>query len=385
MARLQLPYVQAFSEHFPVVSLIGPRGVGKEALCFEAFPNSQFVDLAAPDQRERMRRGPRQFLAELPRNVVVGAAHRVPELLPALGDILSVPEERGRRVVLMGTRPLVGELQSLQGMHSRLWLLPYSLAERGTVGASLDEVMWTGGFPGLLEGRLPARVWFSEYIGTFLDRELRDFVDVIDTETFLGFLRAAAAQSGSLLNLSALAKEVGIAHGTAKSWLAALEAALFVLPAPAFRHPEWKRLVTAPRLHFVDTGLICWLLGIESPRALAGHPARGRIFQTFVWTELLKSRLLRGAAPGMSHFRDRKGNGVDVVFTSSDGITAMQAVLVPRASGSTLRTLSRLAGRFVKEDSVPVRQLMIHAGEQRLDYRGVELVPWRELSRLLVS
>lgn len=387
MARLQLPYVQAFSEHFPVVSLIGPRGVGKEALCFEAFPNSQYVDLAAPDQRERMRRGPRRFLAELPRRVVLGAAHRVPELLPALGELLTQAEERDRRFVLTGTRPLVGESQSLRGLHSRLWLLPYSLEERTTAGVGLDEVMWMGGFPGLLEGRLPSRVWFSEYVGTFLDRELRDFVDVVDPEAFLGFMRAVAAQSGGLLNVRGLAKEVGIAHGTAKSWLAALEAALFVLPAPAFKHPGWKRLVTAPRLHLLDTGLLCWLLEIESPRELASHPLRGQIFQTFVWSELLKSRLLRGAAPGLSHFRDRKGNGVDVLFMDRDGIKAMQVALVPRASGGTLRTMARLSARlgaeFAMDGELAPSQLLIHAGEQALAFKGVQLVPWRELPRLV--
>ncbi|MCO4770090.1 MAG: ATP-binding protein [Deltaproteobacteria bacterium] len=384
MARLQLPYVQAFSEHFPVVSLIGPRGVGKEALSFEAFPNSHFVDLDAPDQRERMRRSPRRFLAELPRSVVIGAAHRVPELLPALGDLLALAEERDRRFLLAGTRPLVGEPAELQGLHSRLWLLPYSITERITAGSTLDEVMWTGGFPGLLEGRLPAKVWFSDYVGTFLDRELRDLVDVTDAETFLSFLRAVAGQSGDMLNLSALAREVGVAHGTAKSWLAALEAALFVLPAPAFKHPEWKRLVTAPRLHLLDTGLLCWLLGIESPAALAGHPRRGRIFQTFVWSELLKSRLLRGASPGLSHFRDRKGNGVDVVFMDRDGVTGMQVALVPRAGGGGLRTLARLSKRLEGEGAPAPRQLLIHAGDQALDYRGVQLVPWRELGSLIV-
>lgn len=385
MARLQLPYVQAFSEHFPVVSLIGPQGVGKEALCFEAFPNSQFVDLGAPDARERMRRAPLAFLADLPRGVVIGGAHRVPELLPALGRLLARPEERDRRFVLTGTRPLVDEGVSLRGLHSRLWLLPYSITERVTAGSSLDEVMWTGGFPGLLEGRLPARVWWADYVGTFLDRELRDFVDVSDPEAFLGFLRAVAAQSGELLNLSALARAVGVAHGTAKSWLAALEAALFVLPAPAFRHPDWKRLVTAPRLHLLDTGLLCWLLDIDSPKALAAHPRRGWIFQTWVWSELLKSRLLRGATPGLSHYRDRKGNGVDVVFMDRDRTALMQVAQVPRAGGAALRTLTRVANRLGAElpPDIPVDRLLVHAGEQALDYRGVQVIPWRAVGTLV--
>jgi len=386
--RLQLPYIQAFAEHFAVVSLIGPRAVGKSAMCFAAFPHSRFVDLEAPDQRERMRRGPLSYLAALPRHAVVGSAHRVPELLPALGELLSMPEERDRRFILAGTRPLVGEPEALRGMHSRLWMLPLSLAERAA-GLSLDEVMWSGGFPGVLDSPMPARVWFSEYVGTFLDRELRDFVDVLDPEQFLGFLRAAAGQSGGLLNLSALAKQVGIAHGTARSWLAALEAALFVLPAPAFRRQGWQRLVTAPRLHLLDTGLLCWLLGIESPSDLARHPQRGAVFQTFVWTELLKSRLIRGAAPSLSHFRDRKGNGVDVVFegTGRDGspqITAAQVSLLPRAGGGALRTLGRLANRIQKETGEPVTQLFLYSGEQRLDYKGVLLVPWRELDRVVV-
>lgn len=380
MPRTLVPYVQAFVEHFPVVSLVGPRRTGKTALAFDALPGSRLLDGERPDLREELRRDPMGLLQAADRTVLRGA-HRIPQLLPALGRLLAAGGKG--RFLLLAERPLVGEGEDLRGLHSRLWSLPLALDEHSTLGMTLDEVLWTGGFPGLLEGRMPASVWFSELVGEFLDRDLRSMVDVVDLEGFLGFLRAVAGQTGQGLNVSALAKESGIAHGTAKSWLAALEAALWVLPAPAFQHPEKKRLVTSPRLHLVDTGLACWLLGLESPKALAAHPLRGWLFQSFVWTELLKGRLHRGAPPGLAHYRDRKGASVDIVHTARDGTTLVQVVLVPRASGPTLRTLNRLGAWLEARDPSPVRRLLVHAGDQRLDYRGVELVPWREVVGVL--
>ena len=375
--RLLTPYLDAFVQHFPVVSLVGPRGAGKTQLCFAGLPRSRFVDLNRPDTREELRQDPTRFLSELPPRTVLAGAHRVPELLPQIATALRQTGGAGR-LVLVGDRPLLHEDPALHGRHARLWLLPLSLAERPPGLTSINDVLWAGGFPQLLEGRLPASVWFSSYVAEFLDRDLRRLVDVTDPVAFLGFLRAVAGQTGQLLNVSALASEAGVAHGTAKAWLAALEAALLVLPAPAWLPPDGARGVKAPRLHLADTGLACWLLGIESPSALALHPKREALFQTFVWTELLKSRLHRGAPAQLLHVRDRKGDGVDVLHLGQDERIALQALLVPRSGSAAVGALSRFVRRHPS-----VRPVVVHAGDERLMWKEIQIVSWRDLDGLL--
>ena len=375
--RIMEPYLQALAQHFPIVSLIGPRQAGKRSLCFGAFPRSKYVDLERPDRREALRVDPVAFLDTLPHGAVIDGGHRMPELLPAVTQVVELRPKPGR-FVLLGARPLLAEPPEMEWHHARLWLLPLSLAER-RLSLSLDEVMWTGGFPDLLSGRLPASAWFAAYVGRFLDHDLRSLLDVSDPELFLGFLRALAACTGELLNLNGVARDVGIAHGTARAWLAALEAALLVLPAPAWAGRDQKRLVKARRLHMVDTGLACWLNGIKSPKDLARHPLRGGILQTFVWTELLKSQLNRAAYPALNHFRDRKGNSVDVVCTS-DPRVAVQVITGTRVATSLRTGLDRFTRR-----AGACRHVCVHGGDQLTKAKGVELWPWRELPRLLTA
>jgi len=375
--RLMEPYLQALAQHFPIVSLIGPRQSGKRSLCFQAFPRSKYVDLERPDRREALRVDPVAYLERMPHGSVIDGGHRMPELLPAVTEVVE-RQPRPGRFILLGARPLLAEPPELQGHHARLWLLPLSLAER-RVSLSLDEAMWTGGFPDLLSGRLPASAWFATYVGRFLDHDLRSLLDVSDPELFLRFFRALSACTGELLNINGVARDVGIAHGTARAWLAALEAALLVLPAPAWTGRDQKRLVKARRLHLADTGLACWLNGIQSPKDLARHPLRPGILQTFVWTELLKSQLNRAAYPALNHFRDRKGNSVDVVSTS-DPPVAVQVITGTRVAASLRTGLARYTSR-----AGDCRHVCVHAGDQLTRSQGIELWPWRELPRLLAG
>jgi len=374
--RMIQRYLQALAQHFPIVSLIGPRQAGKASLCFEAFPRSRYVALERPDRRESLREDPVAFLSRLPKGCVIDGGHRMPELLPAAAEVVANRPRPGR-FILLGARPLLAEPSEIHGAHSRLWLLPLSLRERPIAGMTLDEVLWTGGFPDLLSGRLPADAWFAAYVGRFLDHDLRSLLDVADPELFLRFFRALAACTGELLNVNGVARDVGIAHGTARAWLAALEAALLVLPAPAWSAPDQKRLVKARRLHLVDSGLACWLNGIKSPKELARHPLRPGILQSFVWIELLKSQLNRAAFPALSHFRDRKGNAVDIVSTGQPRV-AIQVITGTRVASSLRTGLQRYVGR-----AGDCRKVCVHGGEDVGRLGDIELVPWRDLDQLL--
>ena len=375
--RVMQPYLQALAQHFPIVSVIGPRQAGKRSLCFEAFPRSRYIDLERPDRREALREDPVAFLSRLPRGAVIDGGHRMPELVPAAAEVVQQQPVAGR-FILLGARPLLQAPSEVHGAHSRLWLLPLSLRERTVASMTLDEAMWTGGYPDLLSGRLPAQAWFATYVGSFLDRDLRSLIDVADPELFLRFFRALAACTGELLNINGIAKDVGIAHGTARAWLAALEAALLVLPAPAWSAADQKRLVKARRLHLVDSGLACWLNGIKSPKELARHPLRAGILQSFVWVELLKSQLNRAAFPQLSHFRDRKGNAVDVV--ASDPPTAIQVITGTRVASSLRTGMDRYAKR-----AGDCRRVCVHSGDALSSTNGIELWPWRELDGLLTA
>lgn len=376
--RIMEPYLQALVQHFPIVSLIGPRQAGKASLCFSAFPRSRYVDLERPDHREQLREDPVAFLSKLPPGSVIDGGHRMPELLPAAAEVVAQRPRPGR-FILLGARPLLAEPPDMQSTHARLWLLPLSLAERPLGALSLDEVLWTGGFPELLQGRLPSATWFAGYVGRFLDHDLRSLLDVADPELFLRFFRALSACTGELLNVNGVARDVGIAHGTARAWVAALEAALLVLPAPAWSAPDQKRLVRARRLHLVDSGLACWLNGIKSPKDLARHPLRPGILQSFVWIELLKSLLNRAAFPALSHFRDRKGNAVDIVSAGEPSV-AIQVITGTRVAASLRTGLKRYDGR-----AGGCRHVCVHGGNDAGRLGDIDLVPWRDLDQLLIG
>lgn len=234
----------------------------------------------------------------------------------------------------------------------------------------------TGFYPRIHDQGMEPEVWLADYVRTYVERDVREVLNVGDLEAFGRFLRLCAGRSGQILNVSGLAADAGISHTTARRWLSVLEASfLVVLLHPHFRSFN-KRLIKSPKLYLTDTGLLCYLLRIRSAEELRTHSARGAIFESFVVMELLKSSLHRGEEPPLYYWRDSQGHEIDILIDL--GQTQLPAEVksgetVVGDSFAGLRYWRRLTG----DEEAPAA--LVYGGDRSFQREGVAVWSWRDL------
>jgi uncharacterized protein len=372
---------------FPIVTVTGPRQSGKTTLCRAVFPGKPYVSLEAPDIQEYARRDPRGFLAERSEGAVLDEVHRVPELLSYLQPLVDERPDRGR-FVLTGSAnfALLQSLgQSLAGRTALLELLPLSLEEIRRFPeppGDLFTLLWRGSYPALYDRGLEPGDWYPSYVATYLERDVRAILSVGDLLTFQTFLRLCAGRTGQLVNFSALAADAGVTHNTARSWLSVLEAGYVAWRLPPFHNNLSKRLVKTPKLHFIDSGLACYLLGIRSADQLRDHPLRGAIFETWVASEILKARIHRGLPPSLSFFRDRKGTEVDLIIEDGRALLAVETKSGQTIAGDFFSGLESFAAMALAAH--PPRQpksFLVYGGAETQKRSIAEVVSWSDLDR----
>ncbi len=381
------PRLRALAEKFPVVTVTGPRQSGKTTLCRRVFPSKQYLSLEAPDIRAYAAGDPRGFLAELQDGAVLDEVHRVPELLSYLQTVV---DERptGGRFVLTGSAnfALLQSLgQSLAGRTALLELLPLSLTEVrrfGEAPADLWELLWRGAYPALYDRELAPHDWYSSYTATYLERDVRSLLAVGDLLAFQIFLRLAAGRTSQLLNLSALGADAGVSHNTARSWISVLEASYVAMRLPPFHANLGKRLVKTPKMHLLDSGLICYLLGIRSAVELRGHPLRGAVFESWVATEVLKARLHHGLPAVLSFYRERQGGEVDLLLEAGRSLVALETKSGQTLASDAFAALDRFADLVASSaDRRQVRRVVVYGGDTSQRRSAGEVVPWSVLDR----
>jgi hypothetical protein len=319
---------------YPVLTVTGPRQSGKTTLVRSLFAKHDYVSLETPDVREFAAEDPHGFLGQFGGGVVLDEVQRVPNLFSYIQGIVDATDKPGQ-FVLTGSQNfllLQQVSQSLAGRTAVFHLLPFSQAELGgreplpieEIGRALpkrkpkDEslfhTLFTGAYPRIHDKGLDPQEWLRNYYQTYIERDVRSILNIGDIETFGRFVRLCAGRTGQLLNLSSLGADCGVSHATAKRWLSVLEASFIVYLLRPHHRNFSKRLVKSPKLYFLDTGLLCYLLRIRSADELVTHSSRGAVFETFVLTELLKTYLNQGIEPDVHFWRDSAGNEVDLVI-----------------------------------------------------------------------
>jgi len=364
---------------FPIITITGPRQAGKTTLAKAIFRDRPYASLEDPDIRQAAFDDPRTFLGRFPDGAVLDEVQRCPELLSYLQTIVDADGRMGL-YLLTGSQQfgLMSRItQSLAGRTGFLELLPFSvteLSQAGRLKSTLEEMLFTGGYPPIYDRQVPPRTWFGAYVTAYIERDVRQLLMVQELETFQRFTRLCAGRTGQLLNLSSLATECGITHNTAKAWISVLEASYIIYLLRPHHANFNKRLVKAPKLYFYDVGLAAWLLGIQAPEQIETHPLRGSLFETFIVSELIKSRLNHGERPNLFFWRDSNGNEVDVVVEQGAKLQPIEIKsgrTITRESFAGLEKWCALAGDTASSPT------LIYGGEDSYSRKGVGVVGWK--------
>lgn len=377
------PAVRKLAKGYPVVAITGPRQSGKTTLARALFPHHAYASLEDPDMREFAQEDPRGFLAGFKDGAILDEAQRTPDLFAYLQRIVDEDKTSGR-FILTGSQQFglhASISQSLAGRVAMVTLLPFDLGEIQTVSRvpeELDGLLLYGGYPPIYDRALDPTAWHNNYVRTYLERDVRQLINVRDLTQFQRFLRLCAGRTGQLINLSALGDEAGVSHNTARQWLSVLEASFVIHRLPPYHRNFNKRLVKTPKLHFLDVGLAAWLLGIEEETQLATHPLRGALFETWVVSEFLKMRYNKGLSSNLSFWRDRSGLEVDLLQEEAGRLTAIEVKSGATVTADALRSLKRwqtVADEALKE------AVLVYGGNQSQQRRsGIAIKPWSELA-----
>lgn len=374
----------------PILLITGPRQSGKTTLARNCFPTKPYSNLEALDTREFAQLDPRGFLAQYPDGAILDEVQHVPELLSYL-QVLVDEDPRPGRFILTGSENLSlsrGVSQSLAGRVAIRTLLPLAYTELAAfpdAPGNLWPAVWAGGYPRIHANGLNASHWLVDYITTYVERDVRHLAQIGDWATFRTFMRLAAGRTGQELNLSSLGNDCGVSHNTIRQWLSVLEAGFIIHRLPPWHSNLNLRWIKSPKLHFLDSGLVCALLGIREPDQLATHPLRGAIFETWATGEILKNRLNRGLpAEAMFHMRQTRGLEVDVLIDEGGQLTAAEfkSAATPNTAqyANLLRFRDQMKTRRNEQYSSAPELRMIYGGTEASTRQGVKLVPWTSIA-----
>ncbi len=367
---------------YPVLTITGPRQSGKTTLVKHLFGYLPYYNFESPDTRRLVESDPRAFLQQNQKGAILDEIQNIPELISYLQQV--VDENRDNlKFILTGSNQfslMDSVTQSLAGRTAIIKLLPLSLAEIGnSFNISTDDLIFKGFNPGVYSHNLSPHKAYRNYYETYIERDLHKLIKVKDLSQFQHFVRIFAGRVGNLVNLSAIAGEIGASVGTIKAWITILEASYIVYLLHPYSDNRGKRLIKSPKVYFYDVGLLSFLLGIEDTNQLSRDPLRGAIFENMIVMELMKMRFNKGLDTNMFFYRDSNHSEIDIVISRG---RLLQPVEV-KSSKTFHPDFLKQFTRFQK--TLPDRiidPLLIYDGDLEQKVQGIEVVNYRRLSEL---
>lgn len=367
------------SQYFSVICLTGPRQSGKSTMLKEMFPRAVKYSLKDVSVRRFALNDPVAFLNQTREMIFIDEVQKAPELLEYIQGI--VDNNPDRRFLLSGSSnfELMSSLtESLAGRAGVFELMPMAINEirDKLFETPLDTFLYNGLFPAICAKKNIAKLFYPSYVKTYLEKDVRDLLNIRDMMQFMKFLKLCAARVGSIFNALELANEVGVDSKTISSWVSVLTASYVVYLLPPYYENISKRLVKSPKLYFCDPGLACYLLDIESPKQLARDKMRGNIFENLVVMEAVKHRMNAGKEGGVFYYRDSNGNEVDILIKEDGKITALEVKSSMTYNTEFEKSLKKLP-QWIK---APVRRrTVVYAGDFENNAGEIEIVNYRNM------
>lgn len=365
--------------------LTGPRQSGKTTLLKNELPYFRYVNLEDPELRLWALEQPRDFLQSHPWPLIIDEAQYAPSLFSYLQLIVDQHNRPGMFILSGAQNFLVMKkvAQSLAGRSAILSLLPFSHEEIATVSELPDtnSLIIKGFYPRLYQQVQDSSLFYKSYINTYVERDIRQLVNLRNLNDFIRFMKLCAGRCGQLLNISSLATEAGIAMNTCKSWLSYLSAGYVIqLIQPHFKNFN-KKIVKTPKVFFTDTGLLCHLLGIDTTETLAIHALRGVVFENLVFVELLKRSIHNGKEPGIWFWRDNHGTEIDFLLDESARIITIEVKSGMNFHENYLDNLVR----YRKYNPDVAGMILVYDGTAERTVSGVSKVNWKNIGRAVSS
>lgn len=345
------------------------------------FPRKTYISLENPDALEFAHADPRGFLAQFKNGAILDEIQRAPHLFSYLQQVLDETPKRGLFILTGSNNFLLQEniTQTLSGRVAYLQLLPLSMQELRISKKNKADYSWhilSGGYPEVIAKKINRADWYTNYISTYVERDVRQLKNISNLSLFIKLLRLCAGRTGQILNLTSLSNDCGIDQKTVAAWLSVLQSSYIVYLLKPYHSNFNKRIIKTPKLYFYDTGVACSLLGISNEKQIASHAAKGALFENMIVSEMLKERFNKGDADNIYYWRDKTGNEVDVLTDKAGILTAMELKAGETISTDFFKGLEYFSS--LKKDKV--QKLLIYGGKQEQKRsNGIIVKPWNKL------
>jgi uncharacterized protein len=374
---------------FPVVGIFGPRQSGKTTLARQYFSQHTYINLEDPNMRSFITDNPQGFLKEFENDygIILDEFQYVPQILSYIQIAVDAYDRPGYFVLTGSQNFLMNEAvtQSLAGRIGILTLLPLSIAEISNNEIAVESVyeyMYKGSYPRIYAQDIEPRDLYPSYIHSYIERDVRQLVNVENLTTFQRFLQLCAARIGQQLNITDLATSCGISQKTVHSWLSLLQASYIIFLLQPYYKNFSKRVVKTPKLYFYDTGLACTLLNIRSSQELVLSSFKGPFFECLVLADLFKQYYNCGEQPPLYYWRDTNGRvEIDCIIDRGTSLVALEAKSGEVISASYFEGLESF--KAIAQETNIEQSFVVYAGEQRQTRSGGTVLDWKNLGLLV--
>ena len=387
ISRAAKETLERLASQFPVVGITGPRQSGKSTLAQNTFPDKRYVTFDDRNMRELAAANPGDFLSAFPNGAVIDEAQKVPEIFEALKYHVDQSAWTPGKFILTGSSQFhlkKNMSESMSGRASFLNLLPFSVQELSAAGLLPENpypLIFKGTYPPLHdpEKHFIPYDWFESYIDTYIDRDVKDLINPGNLSTFRKFVQVCAVHSGQLLSKESIARDVGVSSPTISSWLSILESSYIIHFLEPDSNNLGKTIVKTPKLYFLDSGLLCHLLRLDSVEDLLLSRHKGAVVETFAVSELLKQRMNLGKKPNLTFYRDNRGFEVDTIADWKHTF----AIEIKSANAPESKLSANTRKYLELRSDENTKNAVFYLGDPSMTINGTAYVSWKDWGSFL--